>query len=70
MSLHNDLLYIRGIVKNRCEYFNEDMAACAMLWLTDAYNNGCDTRSLKDIALQAKSWADWKDTMSNYTQVE
>jgi len=70
MSLHNDLLYIRGIVKNRCGYFSENMAALALLWLTDAYNNGCDTRFLKDVALEVKSWTDFRNMMSNYVEID
>lgn len=54
-----DLLYIRGIVRNRM-YCNEQ--DCFRL-LRDAYERGVSIDTLKKIAKTSRSWTDWKDEM-------
>ncbi|HMN12792.1 MAG TPA: HNH endonuclease [Bellilinea sp.] len=54
-----DLYYIRGIVRKRM-YCN-DWEALSLL--EKAYLNGVETDELKDIAITARNWTDWRLTM-------
>jgi ATP-dependent DNA helicase RecG len=52
--------YIKGILKNRCRYFNEDHAKEL---LEKAVNNGIAVEELKTMAKKANSWSQWRKNM-------
>lgn len=54
------LYYIRGIMKNRFNYLDENMAIVA---LKKAKENGANFDDLKELALVASNWTDWKERM-------
>lgn len=53
-----DLLYIRGILRNRLSYCDESRA---LDLLEEAVEAGCDTESLKKHAKRSSSWSQWKN---------
>lgn len=55
-----DLLYVRGILKKRFAYVCEWEA---MKLLEDAHGKGWSKDDLKDIAIAAKNWTEWKQIM-------
>lgn len=57
------LYYIRGIVRNRCNWFDEDKA---ILYLKQAHENGAEIEELQFIAQTAKNWSDWVSQMDEY----
>jgi hypothetical protein len=58
-----DLLYIRGIVRNRCSYFKPHEA---LDLLEVAYSWGESVEDLKQIARSANTWTRWTDAMREY----
>lgn len=52
-----ELYYIRGIARNRFQYCNDIKI---MVWLERAYNDGVDIADLKNLALTAKHWTDFR----------
>ncbi len=62
-----DLYYIRGIVHNRMGYCNEWMA---LSLLEKAYKKGAEIDDLKTLALEAKNWTQWRDTMESWVNGE
>lgn len=57
-----DCLYIRGIVRNRLDRCNEREA---MVLLTTAVSRGVDVSLLKQWALEARRYAEWRDGMKH-----
>jgi len=53
-----ELLYIRGILRNRLSYCDESLA---LDLLEEAVENGCDTESLKKHAKRSSNWSQWRD---------
>jgi hypothetical protein len=49
----NDLYYIRGIIKNRFNYYNPLMA---LKWLEELYLNGYSIDTLKKIVFECDTW--------------
>lgn len=60
-----DLLYVRGILRNRLHYC--DLPA-AINYLEIAYLRGCSIQSLKDFARTVKNWIDFKEVMETYME--
>jgi HNH endonuclease len=57
-----DLYYIRGIVKKRCEgYFS---SAEALEWLRAGRSWGISVDELRQLALQTRSWTNFKNRMA------
>ncbi len=56
-----ELYYIRGIVRNRM-YCNEPV--CLDL-LKKTFDAGCSIELLKDVAVRAKNWTEYKDLMED-----
>jgi len=56
------LFYIRGILRNRCNYLNE--GACIAL-LKEARDWGVDVEWMVDVAKQVTSWSQFKNTVSS-----
>lgn len=54
------LFYIRGILRNRLSYCNEHLALAT---LKDADLLGVDELELRDIALESRSWTEWRRIM-------
>ena len=52
-----DLLYIRGILRNRLTYVNERMALKLM---ENAVEGGASTDQIRDASMRVVSWPDWK----------
>ena len=61
-QINQELLYIRGILRNRLSYLDERKA----LHLLIKANEFLDEHVLKDIALNCSSWTDFRDTMELY----
>jgi len=61
-----DLFYIRGIVRNRC-YCN-DVKAIELL--EAGYEAGVPIDAMKQLALNAKSWTNWRATMMDWIDGE
>ena len=55
-----DIFYIRGILKNRLHYCNEQRAR---LLLEEAVEAGADIESLKKIARNTRNWTMWQQEM-------
>jgi len=53
-----DLYYIRGIVRNRCSYFKNQLA---LDWLKAARSWGVEIDELREIASRCTSWTDFSD---------
>jgi hypothetical protein len=58
-----DLYYIRGIMKNRFRYLNEQKA---IQLLKEAYEEGVSIESLKELVLQCKNWTSFLNTIEDY----
>lgn len=56
------LHYIKGILRNRFNYFKEQDA---IKWLTMAYDNGASLESLEDKAKLWESWNEFRDEIFN-----
>jgi hypothetical protein len=54
------LYYIRGILRNRLYYMNEDVALRLLLM---AVNRKVDIEELKELALWTKNWTEWRVNM-------
>ena len=61
-QINQELLYIRGILRNRLSYLDEKKA----LHLLIKANEFLDEHVLKDIALNCSSWTNFRDTMELY----
>lgn len=59
-----DLLYIRGIVRNRMYCDN----GAALRLLEMAYVAGASIQSLKDVALTARKWGEFEDTLREFIE--
>jgi len=55
-----DIYYIRGILRNRFTYVNEKAAIKQM---EQAYEAGVPLSSMKSLALEAKNWTEWHDSL-------
>lgn len=58
-----DLHYIKGIAKNRFDYFDPKKA---FLILKNGYDSGIPIEELKAVTLECKNWSEWKDTIEYY----
>ena len=58
-----DLLYIRGILRNRFSYCNEQKA---LEILEDAFDAGGKIDDLQKIAKRSNSWGSWQNDMDEY----
>lgn len=56
-----DLYYIRGIMRNRFYYVNENEA---LRMLEDAYRSGIEIETLKSIAKSERNWSGWVGAMN------
>lgn len=61
-----DLLYIRGIVRNRCTYCNESRA---LELLEEAFDAGVTVEDMKRLAKAARNWTEWQSEMYELTGV-
>lgn len=57
-----DLFYVRGILKNRLSYLNQWQAIQLM---EQAYLNGAEVEDLRGLALEARSWTQWRNTITD-----
>lgn len=64
-SPDRDLYYIRGIARNRCNYFS-DWQAFELLKTARSYGASID--DLRDIAAQTRNWSSWSGEMREFTQ--
>ena len=55
-----DLYYIRGIVRNRMTYCND--GECLKL-IKEAYEDGFSIETIKEIAISARNWTQWRRGM-------
>ncbi len=62
-----DLYYIRGILRNRLNYLNEQQA---IIWLKDAYLLYEDIDYLREIALNVRNWTEFRETMRHLLEDE
>lgn len=62
-----DLLYIRGILRNRLYYCNE---AKALKLLKDAYFNGASIENLKDLAKEVRNWTQFREGIESFLRGE
>lgn len=62
-----DLYYIRGILRNRMSYCNDWMSISL---LEKAYKNGYDLDDLKQLAIEARNWTEWRTTIESWTATE
>lgn len=60
-----DLFYIRGIARNRFDYFND---RAGIVILKNAYVSGVEIEDLKSIALHSKNWSDFKSQVEEITE--
>jgi hypothetical protein len=59
-----DLLYIRGIIRNRFNYYVDYLAIDL---LEKAYLDGIDIEVLRGAATDCKNWSQWRDYMERIT---
>ena len=59
------LFYIRGILRNRCQYLND--GACIAL-LIQARGVGIDVEEMVEFAKQVSSWSQFRHSVSRYVQ--
>lgn len=62
-----ELLYIRGIVRNRFSYCNQQLALSMM---EEAYLSGVHIESLRRVAVEANNWTDWRNTIDELIAAE
>lgn len=62
-----DILYIRGILRNRFEDCEE---RAALELLDKAANNGCEIDCLKSHSKRVKSWEEWKTDIDRFSSTE
>jgi len=60
-----DLLYIRGILRNRLSYMNDRVA---LDLLEQAYRRGAAIDSLQDHAKRVHSWSEWRDAIEDFIE--
>lgn len=60
-----DLLYIRGIARNRCVYFDPDRA---LSLLEKAYLCGASMESLKEFTLSIRSWTQFREGLESFIE--
>lgn len=61
-----NLYYIRGIVRNKCENYFDSVQA--MEWLRAARSWGISVEELRSIALQSRSWSNFRQRISDLIQ--
>lgn len=59
-EVERNIMYIKGICKNRFSYF---VPGTADSLLANAFNAGYDFDYLKLVAINARNWTDWKEEM-------
>ena len=57
------LYYVRACLRRRCGYMNEGLA---LKMLDEAYLDGVPINELKDMAICARSWSDWRAMMDAF----
>lgn len=60
-----DLLYIRGILRNRFTYCDEQLA---LEVLEEAFDNGAEIEELKKLARRSRNWSSWKEEMDGWLE--
>lgn len=61
----SQLFYLRGIMRNRYSYINENEAISKLM---QAYNSGVSIDELKEVIFCYSCWSDWKTGMSDYLE--
>lgn len=56
----SELYYIRGIARNKCNYFNDRQA---IIWLTQLHDLEADMDYVKQEVLECRNWSDFKNIM-------
>lgn len=62
-----DLYYIRGIMRNRFNYVNDNQA---INYLKDAHLKGASIESLKSVVLDCKNWTSFKIAVEEFLEDE
>lgn len=60
-----DLYYIRGIIKNRCRYFNPHIA---MSLIEGAYEHGASIDVLKRVSSKIDSWTEFQNEFESFIE--
>ncbi len=60
-----DLLYIRGILRNRLSYVNMRLA---LELLEKAYKAGAEVEQLKEHALSVRNWTQWRGEIESFIE--
>jgi hypothetical protein len=60
-----NLYYIRGILRRRLYYVNEDMALSLLI---RAERRGVIIQDLKELALVVENWIEWRTNMEEWIQ--
>ncbi|ORX22731.1 hypothetical protein BVF91_09635 [Thermoanaerobacterium sp. PSU-2] len=60
-----DLFYIRGIIKNRCKYYEPDIA---LKYLEKAYLHGASIENLKEFAKAITHWGEFIDGIDEFLE--
>lgn len=59
-----DLYYIRGILRKRLSFYPKNYEWKIISDLESAYIEGASLHNLKEIAVNARSWTQWREAMS------
>ena len=62
-----DLFYIRGIIKNRLDYFEKTKC---LAYLESAHLKGASIESLREMALEVRNWTAFVNSMEEYLEGE
>jgi len=60
-----EIYYIRGILRNRLSYVNENLA---LALLRKSVRLGAPIENLKEFALEVKNWTNWRESMEAYIE--
>lgn len=60
-----EAFYIRGILRNRLDYINENIVMFAIM---EAENNGVDMDAVKKLSIDCSSWTEFIDAINGYNQ--
>ncbi|MES1934632.1 hypothetical protein T35B1_18608 [Salinisphaera shabanensis T35B1] len=60
-----DLLYIRGILRNRFSYCDEQLA---LDLLEAAYDQGAEIDDLKKLAKRSRNWSSWREDIDQWLE--
>ena len=63
-----DCYYVRGILRNRCGVDWKAHTDC-MEWMESGISSGMDTQQLRELAVRATTWAEFKNEIERFIEI-